>query len=48
MENHLLSKTYKILHNSPDNNNFIDDPISQINLSLNQLLTNLKNENSVS
>ena len=51
MENHLLSKTYRVLHNSPDNyinnNNFIDDPINQINFSLNQLLTSLKNDTSL-
>ena len=47
MENHLLSKTFKIFHTSQDNTvDIMEDPINQINESLNNLLNNLNNENS--
>ena len=46
MENSLLSKTFKIFHDSQDNTiDIMEDPINQINQSLNNLLLNLNNEN---
>ena len=46
MENNLLSKTFKIFHTSQDNTvDIMEDPINQINESLNNLLINLNNEN---
>ena len=48
MENNLLSKTFKIIHNSPKNlNNLsVEDPINKINQSLNNLLISLQNDNT--
>ena len=46
MENSLLSKTFKIFHDSQDNTiDIMEDPINQINQSLNNLLINLNSEN---
>ena len=46
MENSLLSKAFKIYNDSQDNTiDIMEDPINQINQSLNNLLINLNNEN---